>query len=143
MTGKSYSSLIGKFLKGFETQLFNLWLHHLIKGHWTETGRTTVSCISHVSGTKHEMLQLITKVFTLLFYQIIDVTTHHTERLCGYLYPFTWTTNTNEVLIKFVSDNYLEEPGFAASYTTIPKLTKTTGKWLYLTYLTMWIITLI
>ncbi|XP_072033288.1 cubilin-like [Amphiura filiformis] len=67
------------------------------------------------------------------YVEIMDITTHHVERLCGYQYPFSWTTDSNEVLIKFVSDGYLEEPGFAASYTTIPKLRKATDCNLFLT----------
>lgn len=50
-----------------------------------------------------------------------DLASDRLTRVCGTLSPFTWTSDTNEVLITFTSNEYSTNLGYQASYSTMPR----------------------
>ncbi|XP_038071358.1 cubilin-like isoform X3 [Patiria miniata] len=52
---------------------------------------------------------------------IVDVTTDRADVFCGMRQPFAWTSDSNEVLIVFVSDNSEAYTGYEARYSVSDK----------------------
>ncbi|XP_022082803.1 cubilin-like [Acanthaster planci] len=48
---------------------------------------------------------------------VVDVTTDRADVFCGMRQPFAWTSDSNEILVVFVSDNSEAYTGYKAQYT--------------------------
>ncbi|XP_071830620.1 cubilin-like [Apostichopus japonicus] len=55
------------------------------------------------------------------YVQMKDLASDRLTRVCGTFSPFTWTSDTNEVLVTFTSNEYSTNLGYQASYSTMPR----------------------